>query len=426
MKRILGIFLFTLSLASAAASASVHETEEAFEASQKARNIGVHAFHAGELEKALGYMEEALEYRPNNPLLMGYVAYLAARTGKTGRAIEVANAYARLGLTPGPEVRSTLKAALPPEDSFGIIVAFENAIKPRGKATTKFMLPTTIKLVEGIAFAPNGMLYVGAVASPGIWRMDAAGPVQILDGTALGLGSIFGMVFHDGHLYATHAHIPQTPGYKEGEGEGDTGVVKLDPATGTIVQRWTLPPAEDGQQLADITATASGEIFATDALGKAVYRITGDTLFPLFKHPGFMNPQGIAELGNHLVMADYGRGLWLLDRESGAATLMGVPHDVSLHGIDGLANDGQRLLAIQNGVRPHRILSLTLKGDASAVADVAVLAKALKDWDEPTLGVMGPDGYYFVGSSQWPKYGGDGSLREGTEAEPTAVMRLDD
>lgn len=424
MKRILGIFIFTLSLASVAASASVHETEEAFQASQEARNIGVHAFHAGELEKALGYMEEALEHRPNNPLLMGYVAYLAARTGKTGRAIEVANAYARLGLTPGPEVRSTLKAALPPEDSFGIIVAFENAAKARGNATTKFMLPTEIKLVEGIAFGPDGTLFVGAVASPGIWRMDAAGPVQILDGTALGLGSIFGMTFHGGHLYATHAHIPQTPGYEEGK--GDTGIVKLDAATGAVVQRWTLPPTEDGQQLADITATASGEIFATDALGKAVYRITGDTLFPLFKHPGFMNPQGIAELGDHLIMADYGRGLWLLDRESGTATLLGVPHDVSLHGIDGLTTDGGRLLAIQNGVRPHRVLSLTLKEDASAVAEVGVLAKALRDWDEPTLGVMGPDGFYFVASSQWPKYGEGGSLRDGEVAEPTAIMRLDD
>lgn len=423
MKRILGIFIFALALTNPAANASVEETQEAFEASQEARNIGVHAFHAGELEKALGYMEEALTHRPNNPLLMGYVAYLAARTGDTGRALEVANAYARLGLSPGPEVRSTLKATLPPEESFGLMVSFETALRPRGKATTKFMLPTGIKLVEGIAFAPDGTLFVSAVASPGIWRMNGTGPVQILDGTKQGIGSLFGMAFHDGHLYAAYAHIPQTPGFAESE--GNTGIVKLDPATGAMVQTWTLPPSEGGQQLADITVTATGEVFATDAMGKTVYQITGDTLFPLFRHPGFMNPQGITELDGHLMMADYGRGLWRLDRVTGAATLMAVPDSVSLHGIDGLAVSDGKLIAIQNGVRPHRILSVTLNEGASAVVDIAVVAKALEEWDEPTLGALGPDGFYFVGNSQWPKYGKDGRLRDGAAAEPTAIMKLE-
>ncbi len=424
MKRILGIFICALTLAGPAAGASVEETQEAFEASQEARNIGVHAFHAGQLEKALGYMEEALKHRPNNPLLMGYVAYLAARTGDTGRALEVASAYARLGLSPGPEVRGSLKATLPPEESFGLMVSFETALKPRGKATTKFMMPTGIKLVEGIAFAPDGTLFVSAVASAGIWRMDGTGPVQILDGTEQGIGSLFGMAFHDGHLYATYAHIPQTPGYTEGE--GSTGVVKLDPATGNIVQKWTLPPSESGQQLADMTITTAGEVFATDAMGKTVYQITGGTLFPLFRHPGFMNPQGITELNGHLVMADYGRGLWRLDRETGTAVLMAVPDSVSLHGIDGLASDEGKLIAIQNGVRPHRIVAVTLNEDASSVVGVDVIAKALKEWDEPTLGAVGPDGFYFVGSSQWPKYGKGGNLRDGEVAEPTALMKLGD
>ncbi len=424
MKHILGIFIFAVALASTATADDLFfETEAAYEASQTARNKGVAAFREGDLQTALGHIEEALKLRPNHPLLLGYVAYLAAETGDKGKAKRAAAHYGAMGLTPGGDIRLALRNALG-EEATALENRFEANLAPEGAATTKFMLPESLQLVEGIAQDTRGRFYFGTVVGDGIYRMDATGPKKIVDAKQHEFGSFFGMTFHGDSLYATFAHIEQTPGYREGEGQ--TGIARINPDSGDIQDVWTLPGGTKDQQLADITVTRDGVIFASDAKGGKVYQITGDTLFPLFTHAGFMSPQGLAETTDgQLILADYGRGLWHLNRETGTATLLGAAPDVSLHGIDGLARHGDFLIAIQNGVTPHRILRLTLAADGKSVHQVAVAAKALDGFDEPTLGVAAPDGFYFVAASQWPKYGPGGMVREGAEVAPTAIMKLD-
>jgi len=424
MKHILGIFIFAVALASAATADDLfHETEAAYEASQTARNKGVAAFREGDLQTALKHIEEALGHRPNHPLLLGYVAYLAAETGDKEKARHAAARYGALGLSPGNDIRLALRNALG-DEARRLEDRFDANLAPAGSATTKFMLPESLQLVESIARDDMGRFFFGTVVDGGIYRMDAAGPVKIVDTKQHEFGSFFGMTVAGGSLYATFAHIEQTPGHVEGEGQ--TGIARIDPDTGEILDVWTLPGGTEDQQLADITVTHDGVIFASDAKGKKVYQITGDTLFPLFAHAGFMSPQGLAETPDgRLIMADYGRGLWHLDRKTGAATLLGAPRDVSLHGIDGLARHGDYLMAIQNGVTPHRILKLTLAADGNSVEQAAVAAKALEAFDEPTLGISAQDGFYFVASSQWPKYGPGGMVREGAEVAPTAIMKLD-
>ncbi|MFC4346485.1 hypothetical protein ACFO5Q_01330 [Kordiimonas lipolytica] len=424
MKHILGIFIFAVVLANSATAADLFfETEAAYQASQAERNKGVAAFREGDHQTALTHIEEALRHRPNHPLLVGYVAYLAAETGDTDKAWKAANQYAALGVAPGADIRLALRNALGEVRGDELDRLFDANMAVAGSAQVKLMLPENHRLVEGIAQDAHGRFYFGTVVSGEIIRMDATGPKKIVDAKQHEFGSFFGMTFHDGSLYATFAHIEQTPGYTEGEGQ--TGIARIDPATGDIQDVWTLPGGTEDQQLADITVTKDGSIFATDAKGGKVYQITGDTLFPLFAHDGFMSPQGIAETADgQLIMADYGRGLWHLDRKSGDVSLLGVPTDASLHGIDGLARGGDRLIAIQNGVNPHRILALTITEDGRSVQNVVVKAQALPDFDEPTLGVGTPDGFYFIASSQWPKFGPGGMVKEGTVVSPTAVMKL--
>lgn len=428
MKHILGIFLFTCIWASPAVSADIFfETESAYTASQEARNNGVAAFRAGDLKTALIHMEEALSHRPNHPLLLGYVAYLAAETGATGKAHEAAMKYAAMGIAPGDDIRLALKNALGEklgEKANALEEHFQRNLTPKGSAETKFLLPESLALVEGIARDNKGRFFFGTVVSGEIYRMDATGPTKIVDAKQHEFGSFFGMAFHKGRLFVTFANIEQTPQYIEGEGQ--TGIARINPDTGAVEHVWTQPGGTEGQQLADIAVTQDGGVFASDAKGKRVYQITGDTLFPLFVHDGFMSPQGLAETANgHLILADYGRGLWHLDRTSGTVTLVGVPEGVSLHGIDGLVRHGNELIAIQNGVAPHRILGLTLSNDGKSISKVTVKAQALADFDEPTLGVSTPDGFYFIATSQWPKYGKWGAIKEGAEITPTAVMKLD-
>ena len=392
------------------------EDEAAFQASQEARGRGGEAFRAGDLTAALAAMEEALSYRPGHPGLLGNVAYLAAATGDGQRAVEALEAYAALGLVPGGEIRAKAKEAVTPAAWERLEAAFTRNGRAIGMADIDTPLPADLRLVEGIALGPDDTLYVGTVVSGGIYRMDGHEATMIVGAKDHEFGSFFGMTMHDGSLYATFARVEQTPGYVPGEGQ--TGLAKINPATGDVLQVWTLPGGTEGQQIADLAVTAAGTIYLSDAQGRKVYRVKGDTLEPAFTHEGFMSPQGIAELpGKGLYLADYGRGIWHLNEKSGEATLLEAPEGSSLLGIDGLVAHKGRLIAIQNGVNPQRIIEV--HPGADGIESVTVLAQALDGWNEPTLGVSGNAGLYYIAASQWPKYGESGSLRNG--AEPPSV-----
>jgi len=86
--------------------------------------------------------------------------------------------------------------------------------------------------------------------------------------------------------------------------------------------------------------------------------------------------------------------------------------------------DDNRLIAIQNGVAPHRIQAFTLSRDGRALRSAETLERAVPGWDEPTLGVVMDGALVYVSNSQWPKFGDDGATPERSTLEPTVVRRL--
>ncbi|TNE63471.1 MAG: hypothetical protein EP335_09355 [Alphaproteobacteria bacterium] len=372
-------------------------------------------------------METALAYRPGHPLLLGYVAYLAAETGDPALALAAANSYADLGLVPGADIRAALEKALPGDAWQNLQARFDANAAAVGTAQLAASLPDSLRLVEGIAASADGTLYFGTIVSRALYARASDGQVRkIFDGAAAGLGSFFGLAYQEGRgLFATFATIDETPGIAAADSK--TGLLLLDPATGQVLGQWTLPGTSENAQVADVTITASGSVFVSDAKGKAVYRLEGEGLVPAYRHPGFMSPQGIAEdSAGHLVLADYGRGLWLLNTGSGEPTLIEVPAGTSLVGIDGLARHGDRLVAIQNGVNPQRLVTIRLSADGRTVADATILAQALPDFDEPTLGTSRGGTYYFVAASHWPSFAPGGVLKDGAKPAPTAILSIRD
>ncbi|WP_025897653.1 hypothetical protein [Kordiimonas gwangyangensis] len=169
----------TLSLAAPSLPAA-GEDEASFEASQAARAKGGEAFRAGELAAALKAMEEALAFRPTHPGLLGNVAYLAASTGDGQRAAEALRAYAALGLVPGDEIQAKVKEAVAYDAWQTLQDAFARNTRTIGTADIDTPLPADLRLVEGIAMAEDGTLYVGTVVSGGIYRMNGHKATMVL------------------------------------------------------------------------------------------------------------------------------------------------------------------------------------------------------------------------------------------------------
>lgn len=292
--------------------------------------------------------------------------------------------------------------------------------EPRGAAEAAHRLDDGHLVPEGVAIGQDGAFFIGSIRKGQLLRDG-----QILSDRQ-GHWSVFGMRFDDeGGLWFASAAVAQLE--KVGEDLGKTGLFRLDPSTGEITRAAVLPQHADEQVLGDLVI-AGDSIYTTDSLTGAVYRysIAADE-FSTLVEPGLMrSPQGLVvdATGEYLYVADYTSGLFRVLLQDGAAERVSMPQLSSAYGIDGLYRYGDELIAIQNGIQPHRVVALTLFADGAAVAASRILASNLPEFDEPTLGVVHGDDFYFVANSHWNRFDRDNGLPEGLSGPVILKVRL--
>ena len=138
------------------------------------------------------------------------------------------------------------------------------------------------------------------------------------------------------------------------------------------------------------------------------------------------SPQGIAVLpgGGRLVVSDYRYGLAVVDTSTG--TVGRLPTDGALSdGIDGLWSHRDRLIGVQNGSRPMRIVELHLEGSGSRVGTVVNREAAHSAWTEPLGGAISGGELVYVSNGQWDRFGPGGTPFEGRPPVPTEIRVLD-
>ena len=127
--------------------------------------------------------------------------------------------------------------------------------------------------------------------------------------------------------------------------------------------------------------------------------------------------------GRYLYVADYVQGVVRVEIASGAATLMPVPAEAAVTGIDGLVLHAGSLIGVQNGLRPHRLVRLRLDPAGQRITKVETLERNHPDFDEPTLAAMVDGSVYYVANSQYDRVKQDGSLDTERLRHPT-ILRL--
>jgi len=278
---------------------------------------------------------------------------------------------------------------------------------------------------EGIAFDNEGQLYLGSIRRGQIVRLGEAAEVLSDRDTHW---SGFGSRFHsDGSLWFASAAVPQMAGV--GEDEGMTGLFRLDVSSGTITKSAILPQYEKAQVLGDLVIADDNTIYATDSLTGAIYRyyIDSNEFETLVQRGKLGSPQGLAldKSGDYLYVADYIGGLYRVWLKDGSLLRLEVADDTSAYGIDGLYRYGDELIAIQNGIRPNRVAALQLSDNGLAITGSRLLASNLEQFDEPTLGVIRGDDFYFVANSHWNRFDRENELPEGLTGPIILRLALD-
>ncbi|MCA9729225.1 MAG: hypothetical protein KC729_16175, partial [Candidatus Eisenbacteria bacterium] len=209
---------------------------------------------------------------------------------------------------------------------------------------------------------------------------------------------------------------------------GRSGVRIYDIASGAVLRSVDLPVDGRHHVLNDLALAPDGTAYLSDNQTGDLFRLgPRDTnLEKVSTGMQLLSPQGIvsSDDGSSLYVADYSIGLVRIDLAGESGEALSPIERTSLLGIDGLVRHGHDLIAIQNGVRPHRVLRIELSDDGRTITDVSVLEAAHPEYDEPTLGVLVDDDLYYIANSQWGSLAEDGSVSSGYPVHEPIVLRL--
>jgi sugar lactone lactonase YvrE len=281
---------------------------------------------------------------------------------------------------------------------------------PAGNAKVAFEHDVGDFVPEGIAIGGDGRLYLGSIRHGTIVSIGET-TEMLSDGS--GHWSVFGMRLDgDGGLWFASAAVPEFAG--DNVETGRTGLFRLDLGSRRLDVRAELPGTGEPQVLGDLVFLDAETILATESLTGRLYRYSiPDGEFTELVPPGSLRSmQGLAldSNGEHLYVADYVGGLFRIALADNSVERVEADSPLNLFGIDGLYRHGDELIAIQNGTRPNRLIAMTLSEDGLRVSASRLLARNLEHFDEPTLGAVVGDTFYFVANSHWNRFDREGNL----------------
>jgi hypothetical protein len=280
--------------------------------------------------------------------------------------------------------------------------------------------PASAQLVESVVLDPtDAQIYASTVVSRNvISELSSGAQLQI---EPEGVASLSGVAIdvRAGFLWVAAGDLGMTPK----DASLFRGLLRFEKADRNKPARFAAP---DGVNLSDITVAPDGTVFASSPTGGGIYRLRDEGIETFIEPGTFRSPQGLAVSadGAKLYLSDYRYGLAVVDLATKRVSRLAAGAPMVLDGIDGLWRFENRLIGVQNGMSPMRIVSIELSADGQSATKLEVLEQAHSGWTEPLGGSIHEGALYYVATGQWDRFGEGGVPKEGKPAIPTEVRRL--
>jgi len=372
----------------------------------------VAAYGAADYAAMLSAAHRALQARPGHAGALFNLALAQVLTGDVDASLQTLGRLAAMGIDFGADAAEEFAPLREQPGWDAYIAALEAIRQPVGSAEVVAESDASDFIPEGIAVAADGRIILGSIRHGQL--MLGAGRIDETTTGPFDHWSVFGMRFDAaGRLWFASSHVPQFAGKSGGTGSR-AGLFRFDTGTGAVDRSARLPATGGEQVLGDLVIADDHTIYTSDSVDGPVYRYSIDagefaTLVPAGV---FGSPQGLAldPNGEYLYVADYTGGLFRVRLADAAVEKVVAPGSVNDYGIDGLYRHGRHLIAIQNGIRPQRVTEFAMSADGAAIESARILAMNLPQFDEPTLGTVVGDDFYFVANSHWNRFDADNAL----------------
>jgi hypothetical protein len=210
-------------------------------------------------------------------------------------------------------------------------------------------------------------------------------------------------------LWVATAAFPEMENFDKSL-NGKAEVLKVDIKTKQIVKRFSV----DGNHVfGDLIVAKNGIVYVSDSGKPMVYKIEKDAIseYVSFENDGY-NMQGLAfnDTQDRLFIADYLKGIAVIDIRTKAKAWLAFPDYATAKGIDGLVFCNNKLTGIQNGVKPIRVTQFQLNDQQNEITDFKIMDNNRPQFNEPALGTIVGEKLYFFGNSPWSAYDQNGVL----------------
>jgi sugar lactone lactonase YvrE len=313
------------------------------------------AREAGDYPAYLKNVEALQRMLPSSPTVRYSLVRAYALNGRKAEALAELQALADAGWG-FDAAGDTVLAPLKDDPGFPAVSAqlAQNG-QPRGDTKPWRKLALAGKQPEGVAIAPDGTLYVGALKD-GIYRSGTSGLTRLYQSPG-GWGVV-----------GLRVDTPRREliACLSDEAAGKGRLVRL--ALPDLTERAHADLPATGAFCNDSTVLPDGRVALTDSTGGRLWIADRNTARQVKADKPLIYPNGVAYSGGKLYVADAG-GLHVIDPDSGASAPVRAGA-TGLVGIDGLIDHRGRLYAVQNGTQPIRVLRITPEKDGSAQVEV--------------------------------------------------------
>lgn len=361
------------------------------------------AYQAGDAAGFTAALETAYELNPASiytryNLARGYVA-----TEQPDKAMALLRGLVDARIDSGMASDPDLEPLRNNAEFRQLLGRLDAALEPKVTSTPYLTVDLLGLIPEGIAYDPaTQRFFFSSMRNGDVYVIDADLQLSRF-GTLDRLGrlSAIGMTVDSARqrLWVIGAAFEMAEGYAE-DTATPSGVFALDLDTGAVVESYRLDDAGPG--LNDVAIAPNGSVYVS---GDTVHVLDEQAgrLKPLETTPTLFGSNGIAvdAAGETLFVSSYPVGLAAVDLGTGLLTFLEAPDNVSLYGIDGLYWHDGALIAVQNGIRPWRLLRLTLNAEGSKVTAARHLEFA-SEATTPTTGAILGDQIYYIGQGPQP------------------------